>query len=55
MANDISKCANENCERKKECYRYTCAPNKLYQSYSLFLETDCEYFIENNKEDKHGN
>ena len=32
---DISKCANENCKIKGECYRYT-AKEGYWQSYMMF-------------------
>lgn len=42
---DISKCTNEKCERKNNCYRYTCIGD-MYQSYAEFNEKDCKYFID---------
>jgi hypothetical protein len=51
---DITKCKNENCKLKEDCYRYT-ALDGYYQSY--FTEWDkevnnaaeCEYFWDNEK------
>jgi hypothetical protein len=33
---DISKCENEACPLKDTCYRFTCKPNELWQSYDKF-------------------
>ena len=43
---DISKCSNENCPRKKQCYRYTCDADE-WQSYAEFEGgEDCDDFLE---------
>lgn len=48
---DISMCANQNCPKRNECYRYTATPNPLRQSYGDFLpkpgDDQCEYFWPN--------
>ncbi len=53
---DITKCANEKCQFKEECFRYTCKGESYWQSYSTF-EPDgdnCEFFIFNkNKVTQH--
>lgn len=44
---DITKCQDEECPRKKECYRYM-APASDYQSYfvdSPRTDKGCEYFM----------
>ena len=41
----VAKCTNENCKKKKRCYRYLAEPVK-YQWYSNFDEKDCQFFIE---------
>lgn len=33
---DISMCANETCNFKEDCYRYTATPNQYRQSYGEF-------------------
>ena len=54
LPNDISRCANERCERKLKCKRYLDRlPWETY-SYSEFDENDCGDFIENElKKDKY--
>lgn len=46
---DITLCSNDNCPRRKECYRAQCTPNPQYQSYSLFIYDGktgkCEDFV----------
>lgn len=45
LPNDISRCANERCERKMRCKRYLdCLPFETYW-YNDFNEKDCEFFI----------
>jgi hypothetical protein len=50
---DITKCKNENCKLKEDCYRYTALDGK-YQSY-MFMDkevknyAECEYFWGNEK------
>ena len=47
LPNDISRCANERCEKKLKCKRYLdCLPWDMY-SYADFNEVNCEFFIEN--------
>ena len=48
---DISKCKGNHCTIKKYCQRYTCEPNKDYQSYTKFYELPkpCSMFISNGK------
>ena len=47
LPNDISRCANERCEKKLKCKRYLdCMPGETY-SYSDFNEVDCKDFFEN--------
>ena len=54
---DITKCSNEICLFKEDCFRYTVPPNQ-YQSYQEFQEmTDgvinlCDFFILNDKNNK---
>jgi hypothetical protein len=33
---DISKCMNQECPLRRECYRYTCVPSQFNQSYQLY-------------------
>lgn len=43
---DITKCTNEDCCQKNECYRYMAEASKYWQSYAKF-ERDmdgCKYF-----------
>lgn len=43
---DITKCTNDNCPIKKDCYRYI-SPPETYQYYSDFKYNDgCEYYME---------
>ena len=49
MMLDITKCDNEECTKKEECWRYTAPPEKL-QSYAHFNPENkekCEYFWKN--------
>lgn len=60
---DISKCSNEHCPLRYDCYRFTVEPNSFYQSYTAFTPTvterndggkdiiSCEWFIDNKKEE----
>lgn len=43
---DRTKCTNENCKIKNDCLRFT-APPKHHQSYAIFDEKDCVFFIKN--------
>jgi predicted RNA-binding Zn-ribbon protein involved in translation (DUF1610 family) len=47
---DFTLCQNKNCPSKKDCYRYQCTPNPIYQSYSLFVYNEeagkCEDFVQ---------
>ena len=43
---DITKCSNENCSKKENCYRYMVESCEYRQSYALFEEENCESFIE---------
>jgi hypothetical protein len=50
---DITKCANEHCPSKEQCYRYT-APDGVWQSFSFFKPDEtgkCKYFSANDKGD----
>ena len=42
-------CVNSNCPKNKECYRFMCEPNPLYQSYASFQPDfatgECDYFM----------
>ena len=52
---DISKCVNENCPKKEQCYRYTCPTNEYNQSYAEFEGgEDCKGFWNNIKEENNG-
>jgi hypothetical protein len=50
---DITKCKNENCKIKEDCYRYTSLAGK-HQSY-MFMDkvvknaANCEYYWDNEK------
>jgi hypothetical protein len=50
---DITKCKNENCKIKEDCYRFTALVRK-HQSY-MFMDkevknaSDCEFFWDNEK------
>lgn len=48
---DIAMCANQNCPKRNECYRYTATPSPTRQSYASFQPTlgsdRCEYFWPN--------
>lgn len=33
---DISMCANEECPKRNECYRFTATPSPYRQSYAVF-------------------
>jgi len=48
---DISKCENEECPSKLQCYRYTVEANEYWQTYADFEvkegEDKCEYFWDN--------
>ena len=52
---DISKCFGNDCPLKEKCFRYTCKPDELWQSYNDFKsylnedKTDCEQFISNDR------
>lgn len=46
---DITMCLNEKCDRRKSCYRYIAKPDR-YQSYSMFLNENCDYYWPVNKE-----
>jgi hypothetical protein len=46
--NDITKCYNETCNKKEECYRYVVLSD-IYQSYAKFeldVNGNCEFFID---------
>lgn len=50
---DISKCENEGCPLRFQCYRYMAVANELWQSYHPYDynedsngEISCEDFIE---------
>ncbi len=45
---DISRCVNDDCERRITCARFT-TPYRADVLYSVtcFDETDCEHFIDN--------
>lgn len=46
--NDISKCDNDDCPKKNDCYRYTIKPDMM-QSFLVGVKPDkngeCEYFM----------
>ena len=55
LPNDISRCANERCEKKLKCKRYLDRlPFETYW-YGDFNEVDCEFFIENEDGNKRKN
>jgi len=55
LLNDISRCANERCEKKLKCKRYLdCLPWDMY-SYADFNEVNCEFFIERSVKPTHRN
>lgn len=37
---DISLCRNEQCPKKKYCYRFNATPEPMYQSYADFKPDD---------------
>ncbi len=49
---DIAKCESKDCPLKEKCYRYTCEPDEIWQSYSDFTDslnedkTECKHFME---------
>ena len=56
FGHDITKCANEACVKKEQCFRYT-AQAELIQSYSLFVPEangNCEFFIDNKDRKQEG-
>lgn len=36
---DISKCLNDKCPIKENCYRWTCKPKEFNQQYMILLFT----------------
>ena len=48
---DISLCKNEECPRKKSCFRFMAKPKAVWQSYQGFNHRngECEYFIDASK------
>ena len=49
---DISKCKNETCVKKNQCYRFTCIPSEFGQSWGDFEPSfnrkryfGCNYFM----------
>lgn len=51
---DISKCNNQTCVKREQCYRFTCEPSEFRQSYLDFEPTKnnkyvfhCSAFIQN--------
>lgn len=44
---DITMCANDECRRRSECYRYMAAPNPWRQAYSEFKcgSEEIDHFI----------
>jgi len=34
---DITKCTNNRCARKSDCYRFTSVPSDAHQSYDIFV------------------
>lgn len=53
----ITKCSNNNCERKERCYRHTAPNHDHLQSFQYFNEKHCPYFWDNteNKENEDNN
>lgn len=43
---DIAMCENNNCKRRKECYRFMAKPDQYRQAYGVFDHEHCEYFVE---------
>jgi len=41
---DISLCRNEECKKKRECYRYMAIPRAFWQSYMNPPHEECRYF-----------
>ena len=48
---DITKCSNEDCKQKEECYRYTANEGMLQSYFSEDVRDgdNCEYFWKTNK------
>jgi len=52
---DITKCVNEKCKLRKECWRFMCEPDRNWQSCSEFKPNKngtCEHFWEMPGEEK---
>lgn len=47
---DISKCNGEKCDKKENCYRFTCPANEYRQSYfgssPMSINGECEFYWE---------
>lgn len=45
---DISMCLNNECSKRRDCYRYRAVPGEIRQVYAKFKPYnsagDCEYF-----------
>ena len=53
---DITKCSNETCLFKKDCFRYTVKPhkNQSYQEFEFLTDGNinlCSFFILNDNND----
>ena len=48
---DITKCMNEKCKIKNDCYRYT-SEDSYRQSYARFDEKDCGNFWDKRLKEK---
>ena len=47
---DVSKCKNEKCTLKQDCFRYTSLPKEYWQSYTDFSQDkkgNCEFYKPN--------
>ena len=52
---DISKCKNEKCPIKENCYRWTAKADEYWQTYSDFKhkgKKGCDYFWNNKNNEK---
>lgn len=45
---DITKCNNDQCPKKDNCYRFT-SPSNDYQSFIRFEHENCEFYIANDE------
>lgn len=49
---DIMMCVNEECNKRKNCYRYRAIPQEFGQSYACFQDRGCTFFWEIEKGQK---